>query len=136
MPLSEIVVTTMTVIMTMTKQDRFIFLVIISLTALLATGESTLCGENESREHHELNGWYNNRADPRIGTYETRLLRRLPVGYPDGAYSPAGPNRPNPLTLSNLLMHGKSGIRSENKKSALLAFFGEYRCCRPLFGVQ
>ncbi|XP_041465121.1 dual oxidase 2-like [Lytechinus variegatus] len=112
--------------MSLTKKYRSVYLVVGLLIAAAIPGQSTICSDSEFMERHEINGWYNNRADPKIGSYETRLLRRLPVGYPDGSYSPAGPNRPNPLTISNLLMKGNSGIRSQSSKTALLAFFAQH----------
>ncbi|XP_049837219.1 dual oxidase-like [Schistocerca gregaria] len=80
---------------------------------------------NDETEYEGYDGFYNNMAKPDLGAIDTPLLRRVPAVYADGVYQPATKNRPNPLVLSEQLMSGNIGNRSNTGKSALLVYFGQ-----------
>ena len=56
---------------------------------------------------------------------DTQLYRRVPPVYSDGTYEPAGANRPNPIEISDAVLHGETGSGSYRNKSAFLVFFGK-----------
>jgi hypothetical protein len=61
---------------------------------------------------------------------DTRMLRRSPAQYADGVFQPSGADRPNPLTVSRLLMSNDEvspGSVSKTGKTALLVFFGTWK---------
>ncbi|XP_065166773.1 dual oxidase 2-like [Atheta coriaria] len=76
-------------------------------------------------EYPGYDGWYNNLARPDSGAIDRPLLRRSPAAYADGTYAPAGGNRPNPFDLSDQLLNGTIGSRSNTGKTAFLVFFGQ-----------
>lgn len=53
------------------------------------------------------------------------MLRRLPAAYADGVYEPSGRDRPNPMAISQAVMSGPTGKRSERDRTAFLVFFGK-----------
>ena len=60
---------------------------------------------------------------------DTRMLRRSPAQYADGVFLPSGADRPNPFTVSRLLMSDDEvspGSVSKTGKTALLVFFGTF----------
>ena len=58
---------------------------------------------------------------------ESRLTRKTPASYADKVYMLAGQNRPSARTLSEALLNGNDGIPSARNRTAMLAFFGEYK---------
>ncbi|KAL3290150.1 hypothetical protein HHI36_023514 [Cryptolaemus montrouzieri] len=76
-------------------------------------------------EYEGYDGFYNNLARPDSGAIDRPLLRRWPAAYEDGTYLPSGSNRPNPLELSEKLLKGDIGTKSNTGKNALLVFFGQ-----------
>ena len=55
------------------------------------------------------------------------LTRRLGHAYEDGVYHPSGYERPNPLTISQYVMKGKTGKPSYMNRTVLMTFFGMYK---------
>ncbi|XP_062502786.1 dual oxidase-like isoform X1 [Corticium candelabrum] len=53
------------------------------------------------------------------------LTRRLGHAYEDGVYHPSGYERPNPLTISQYVMKGKTGKPSYMNRTVLMTFFGQ-----------
>uniref|UniRef100_A0A0B7AIC9 NAD(P)H oxidase (H2O2-forming) n=1 Tax=Arion vulgaris TaxID=1028688 RepID=A0A0B7AIC9_9EUPU len=80
---------------------------------------------NEEKERHPNDGWYNNLLHPDWGAIDTHLLRRSSNSYSDGVYQPAGPERPNPFTVSTTAFNGTDGLGSVRNRNALLVFFGQ-----------
>ncbi|XP_071487821.1 dual oxidase 2-like [Diadema antillarum] len=76
-------------------------------------------------EYSAFDGWYNNAAHPDWGGADLALTRRLPVAYTDGVYSMAGQDRPNPISISENTMQGKTGRPSHLNRTALMTFFGQ-----------
>lgn len=54
-------------------------------------------------EYRTIDGSDNNVANPNYGKTGTQLIRLADPAYEDGISSPAGSNRPNPRTISNVV---------------------------------
>jgi len=75
-----------------------------------------------ANEYPGYDGWNNNIGKPNLGAVDTPLLRRLPAAYEDGVYKPSGSNRPEPLEISEKLLSGKIGSKSEREET-LYSYF-------------
>lgn len=64
------------------------------------------------------------------------MLRRLPAAYSDGVYEPSGANRPSPIAISEAVMSGPTGKRSERDRTAFLVFFGKRQSPNTHFSFQ
>lgn len=53
------------------------------------------------------------------------LIRKSPPAYQDGVYEPAGQDRPNPFTISDIAHKGESGLGSVRNRTAMLVYFGK-----------
>lgn len=53
------------------------------------------------------------------------LIRKSPPAYQDGVYEPAGQDRPNPFTISEIAHKGESGLGSARNRTAMLVYFGK-----------
>lgn len=53
------------------------------------------------------------------------LIRKSPPAYQDGVYEPAGQDRPNPFTISEIAHKGQSGLGSARNRTAMLVYFGK-----------
>jgi peroxidase len=51
-----------------------------------------------------LDGSGHNLADPEVGAADTQLIRLIPSDYADGLSALAGPDRPDPRTISNIVI--------------------------------
>ncbi len=55
-------------------------------------------------EYRTIDGSGNNATNPNYGTPGTQLIRIAPQAYEDGISTPVGSNRPNPRTISNVVV--------------------------------
>ncbi|MDX1926609.1 MAG: peroxidase family protein [Pirellulaceae bacterium] len=72
-------------------------------------------------------GTGNNLSNTELGSTDERLLRIAPAEYEDGVSSPAGSDRANPRTISNLLSEQQEdSIESERDLSAFVYVWGQF----------
>ena len=72
-----------------------------------------------------LDGANNNLAHPEWGKPMSPLLRLLPPDYADSFDAPAGPNRPSPRVISNVLFDQKRNVFSEEGLNDFHMHFGQ-----------
>jgi cellulase/cellobiase CelA1 len=96
----------------------------IAVTCCLAfTGayaQSTL------NEYRTIDGSNNNLANPEWGQGHTQLLRDVPAAYADGVSALAGPNRPSPRLISNIINAQSASIPSPANASDYLWQWGQW----------
>ncbi len=66
----------------------------------------------DAQEYRSLDGSQNNLDHPFWGAVDAHMRTPGTVGYADGISAPAGPNRPNPRQISNL-MFGQSTMEND-----------------------
>ena len=72
-----------------------------------------------------LDGSNNNLAHPAWGKPMSPLLRLLPADYADGFDAPAGPNRPSPRVISNVLFDQRVPVPSHEGLNDFHVHFGQ-----------
>ncbi len=78
--------------------QRLVFSIVFILIAGLGFTKSS-----SGQSYRSIDGHGNNLNNPTWGAADEPLLRTAPPGYSDGVSAPAGPNRPSPRLVSNLL---------------------------------
>lgn len=73
-----------------------------------------------------ISGEYNNLVNPEWGSAGENLLRLSTVGYEDGISTPAGPDRPNPRTISNVFFSQEGLINDPLALSDFCWVFGQF----------
>lgn len=90
--------------------------------------------ESTLTEYETYDGWYNNPAQPYLGTVGSPLIRLLPPSYEDGVLKPKiRRENANPLNISNLIMEEDKSCSncaisacSRTGKNVLMVFFGQF----------
>ena len=77
-------------------------------------------------KNRTIDGTRNNLTHPRWGAAGERLLRLAPPGYADSISAPAGPRRPNPRTISNLICSQQGSIPNSQNLSDYLWAWGQF----------
>ena len=78
-------------------------------------------------ESRSYDGTGNNLSNTELGSTDEQLLRVAPAAYADGVSSPAGSDRPNPRTISNLLdAQEDDSLLSERDLSAYVYVWGQF----------
>ncbi|KAK7499705.1 hypothetical protein BaRGS_00009046, partial [Batillaria attramentaria] len=112
---------TPTTIMGRTHLTAHVLLVTIWVVAGRSDAQQTVVPS----ELPPQDGFYNNLLQPDWGTVGSRLVRKSRAAYSDGAYQMAGPNRPNPLDISQQVHSGAGGTASEYGRNAMAVFFAQ-----------
>ncbi len=72
-------------------------------------------------------GTGNNLLNTELGSTNEQLLRIAPAAYEDGVSTPAGSDRPNPRTISNVLgTQSEDTLQSERDLSAFVYVWGQF----------
>ncbi len=78
-----------------------------------------------AQQHRTIDGWGNNTAHPEWGAVGTHVLTQT-IGYADGISTPAGPDRPNPRVISNILFTQNSLANDVMGLSAFTWVWGQF----------
>jgi len=76
-------------------------------------------------EHRSIDGWGNNLAHPTWGMAGTALLRLAPTSYADGVSTPTT-SRPNPRTISNLVVAQDESVPNSSGASDITWQWGQF----------
>jgi len=76
--------------------------------------------------YRTINGEYNHETNRRQGAAHTALIRYAGDGFVDGQSIPAGPNRPNPRTISNTLFAQEGLLNDPVGLSDYTWVFGQF----------
>ncbi len=96
-----------------------------TLLILLAVGGACVAPA-AAQEYRTYDGTGNNLANPTWGAAGQRLLRLTPQGYADGVSAPAGPDRPSPRVLSNVVCTQEQQILSARIVSNFVMQWGQW----------
>lgn len=96
---------------------------ILGMGAVLASNASA---QPFTIEYRPIDGGGNNLAQPDWGRAGTPLARRIPSTYADGLSAPAGPDRPNPRLVSNLVVAQGTSIPATADASAFVFQWGQF----------
>ena len=77
-------------------------------------------------ENRTIDGSYNNLANPQWGSTGTALKRISGAAYSDEISTPAGPNRPSPRVISNIILNQKQSIPNSFGCSDYLWAWGQF----------
>ena len=80
----------------------------------------------EAQENRTFDGAGNNLANPDWGAAHTNLVRETTIAYDDLISSPAGINRPNPRTISNVLFAQSGEVDDPMSLSNYIWVFGQF----------
>lgn len=105
------------------RPRRYLFLGILLL--FLDPVYSQAKEEKKLIEPVPQDGFFNNLNHPDWGAVDDILIRKSPPAYQDGVYEPAGQDRPNPFTISEIAHKGESGLGSARNRTAMLVYFGQ-----------
>ena len=78
-----------------------------------------------STKYANIDGVGNNPSNPEWGKPMMPLLRVVPPAFADGFDSPAGPNRPSPREISNVIFDQKRDIFSKESLNDFQMNFGQ-----------
>lgn len=77
-------------------------------------------------EIRSINGENNNLTLPHLGSVDTQLLRAAPADYADEISTPSGSDRPNPRTISNLLVEQTASMPNAYDASSMVFQWGQF----------
>ena len=80
----------------------------------------------EAQVYQSIDGTANNAINPEWGATETRLMITVSNGYDDLISTPAGVDRPNPRTISNILFDQPLRVQDHMGLSDFLWAFGQF----------
>ncbi|KAJ3213002.1 Dual oxidase 1 [Entophlyctis luteolus] len=100
-------------------------------TTAVANASAVLSRAYPNAEYVPFDGFYHNLGHIDWGAADKPLFRRVPSAYADGVLQMPGADRPNPRTLSEVLMKGwvksgPTGLPSVRNRSALVVWFGQH----------
>ena len=96
---------------------------VLILVAGLALRVSAASAQTHARAY---DGWGNNAANPTWGATGDVLLNRCRLGFPDGRGEPAGSDRPNARTVSNIVFAQRESRFGDSRLSDLWWAFGQF----------
>jgi hypothetical protein len=76
--------------------------------------------------HRSVSGWGNNLRHPGRGASGTALLRRTPVGYPDGVNAPSGGARPSARVVSNRVCRQAGPVLNSRRLTDIAWLWGQF----------
>ena len=76
--------------------------------------------------YRSIDGSYNNIFDPEMNQADTPLTRMTDQAYNDGISAMAGVNRPNPRSISNILLSQSELVYADNYASDFLWQWGQF----------
>ena len=98
----------------------------LSFFLLLAFASTTRAQSTDTERYRTYNGTFNNPGHSERGAAHTALIRLAGDGYVDGQSIPAGPNRPNPRTISNTLFAQEGLLNDPVGLSDYTWVFGQF----------
>ncbi|MEM7572834.1 MAG: peroxidase family protein [Bacteroidota bacterium] len=98
----------------------------LSCFFLLLAAHSVIAQEVDIDVYRTFNGTSNNLDNPDWGATHTALLRISGNGFADSISAPAGPNRPNPRAISNILFEQEGLINDPLTLSDYCWVFGQF----------
>ncbi len=82
--------------------------------------------ESERTEYRTIDGSGNNLGSPQMNKTGARFVRFAPPAYADGISSFAGPRRPNPRNISNIVHAQKELIPNEDSTTNFMWLWGQF----------
>ena len=79
-----------------------------------------------SQNYRTISGLYNNLVHPDWGSSGVKVKMESNLGYADGISAPAGPDRPNPRTVSNLIFSQNTMTNDPRGVSAYAWAWGQF----------
>lgn len=84
------------------------------------------CSHLSAQQNRTFDGAGNNLANPDWGAAHSNLVRETTIAYDDLISSPAGVNRPNPRTISNVLFAQNGQVDDPLSLSNYIWVFGQF----------
>ncbi len=91
-----------------------------------AAASSTCRSDGNPQSYRTIDGSGNNLKNPQMNRAETRLVRLAPPAYADGISSFAGPDRPNPREISNIVNKQEELIPNRNPTTNFMWLWGQF----------